>query len=488
MPLVLGGSSAVAEAYSIANSCKFVEADNAKLARTQTAGDRTKWTLSMWVKRCALTLTGQTQVLAFAGDAFDPGFLMASFMFPNKYNCYNYHTSATLGHIQSSKVYRDPAAWYHLVCVWDTGAAAANRMRLYTNGVEETAFAIDANPSLDEVGETNNSGSTLVLGSKGYTTTNNFDGYIAEAILCDGQAYAASDFGEFDSDSPTIWKPKDPSGLTFGTNGFWLDFEDSADLGADVSGEGNDFTVTNLAAADQCVDSPTNALPTLNSLIMPTTSRPVITDGNDVVVTQPGAPATGHYMGGFCAYGMSSGLWYAEVKVQVVGSPLIGVSGTRISQVVYNNRWLGFNAYEWGLAGANGEIYNGASGVSYGDTYTTGDVIGIYLDLDANKLYFAKDGTIMNSGTGISITATTGTAILPNTYFFTASQFGVVSTFNWNFGNGTFASTAVTSAVADANGFGLFEYDPSDGGSASFDGSAKDFLCLCSKNIGSDGG
>ena len=267
MPLVLGGSAVVTPPYSIDNSCRFNEDDDAKLVRTQTAGDRTKWTLSMWCKRGNRTLTGQTLVLAFAGDAFDPGFLMASFMFPNKFNCYNYHTSATLGHIQSNKIYRDVSAWYHLVVVWDTGAAAADRMRLYTNGVEETAWAIDANPSLDEVGETNNSGSDMVIGSKGYTTANNFDGYIAEAILCDGQAYTPSDFGEFNSDSPTIWQPKDPSGLTFGTNGFWLDFKDSADLGNDVSGQGNDFTVTNLAAIDQTTDTPTNNFATANPLM-----------------------------------------------------------------------------------------------------------------------------------------------------------------------------------------------------------------------------
>ena len=80
---------------------------------------------------------------------------------------------------------------------------------------------------------------------------------MADVILCDGQTYTPSDFGEFDSDSPTIWKPKDPSGLTFGNNGTWLDFKDSANLGNDANG-GSDWAEQNLAAADQATDTPTN--------------------------------------------------------------------------------------------------------------------------------------------------------------------------------------------------------------------------------------
>ena len=483
MPLVLGGSAVVTPPYSIDNSCRFNEDDDAKLVRTQTAGDRTKWTLSMWVKRCNLTLTGQTLVLAFAGDSFDPGFLMASFMYPNKFNCYNYHTSATLGHIQSSAYYRDIAAWYHLVCVWDTGAAAADRMRLYTNGVEETAWAIDANPSLDEVGETNNSGSSLVIGSKGYTTTNNFDGYIAEAILCDGQAYGPTDFGEFDSDSPTIWKPKDPSGLTFGTNGFWLDFKDSADLGNDVSGEGNDFTVTNLTASDQATDTPTNNFCTMNPLDNYYASG-TFSEGNCNIVH----PSSSN--NAFCTstFWLSSGKWYAEAKVITTGTGdgnLIGMSSV-VSPASSNAGSLGETTANYGYYGNDGGYRYNASTTSYGSAYGVNAIIGIYLDLDNNKLYFGEDGTIQNSGTGITITAA---SLQPSGLYTMAGGDWTSSTgvqWAWNFGG--CSAFDITSANQDANGYGNFEFDPSDGGSASFDGSAKDFLAICTKNLGSDGG
>jgi len=400
----------------------------------------------------------------------------------------DYQGGSNTGKLSADRLLRDPAAWMHMVVVWDSdNVTAGNRMRMYVNGTEETSFANDTQPSSGQATILNVSGRVMYVG-RDYDGTY-WDGYMAEVIFIDGTAYAASDFGEFNSDSPTIWQPKDPTDLTFGNNGCWLDFEDSAALGNDVSGKNNDFTLTNLAAADQCVDSPTNNLATLNPLIMPATSLPIFSNGNDVVVTQPGAPATGHYIGGFSAYGMSSGLWYAEVKAAVVGNALIGISGSRLSEIVSRNLWLGANPYEISYYSANGILYSNNTTLlnPYGDSYTSGDIIGIYLDLDANKLYFAKNGAIQYSGVGIAVTPITVNG-QPNTYFFSASQFYTICTYNWNFGNGTFASTAVTSSNTDANGFGLFEYSPNDGGSASFDSSAKDFLCLCSKNVGSDGG
>ena len=483
MTIIIPANSAVTAAYDVDNSCKFNIADGAEMAQTlSTPTDRDKWTFSAWLKIGSI---GEHGVFDCHEDASNYGY----FELGTNGQLTIFDQLAGSNHciLVTSRLFRDFSAWYHFVIAWDSGqGVAADRVKLYINGVQETAFSTETYPSQDE-NSAINSANPHNLARKDTHDTHNYDGYMAEVVFIDGQSLTPTSFGEFDEDSPTIWKPKKVSGLTFGNNGFYLDFADSADLGDDESGNTNDFTETNLAAADQCVDSPTNNLSTLNPLIMTAASQPVFSDGNNVVVTQPGAPSTAHYMGGFSSYGMSSGLWYVECKAASVGSPLIGIAGTRTSQIVANNRFLGFNAYEWGYNGLTGDIIRPGTTISYGDTYTTGDIIGIFLDLNANKLYFAKNGTIQNSGTGLAITATTITG-QPNTYFFTASQYGAVCTFNWNFGNGTFASTAVTSAVADANGFGLFEYDPSDGGSASFDSSAKDFLCLCSKNIGSDGG
>jgi len=483
MPLILGAQSAISAGYSIDNSCRFNENDDAKLVRTQTAGDRTKWTLSMWVKNGRLSASGETRIFAFGGDADDPGFLVAGFMFPNRFNSYNYLGSATLGHLQTSNVYNDQAAWYHLVLVWDTGAAAANRMRLYTNGVEETAFAIDANPALNQVGTVNDSGHSFVIGSTGFNTIYNFDGYIAEAILCDGQAYGPTDFGEFNSDSPTIWQPIDPSGLTFGTNGFWLDFEDSADLGADVSGEGNDFTVTNLTASDQGVDSPTNNFCTTNPLGGYFGLPGTYSQGNCKWVS--GGGGTAGYT--ISTVGLTAGKWYCEIKPKTSATMSIGItdkpqpdSSENPAQTNYGIDYQNDGEYQ----------LDGGSATSFADSYTTDDIVGLYLDLDNNKFYVGKNGTVQNSGTGISITGISAMTAPTNAgqgcYFISGCKTNGGSTFEFNFGG--CSAFDVSSAQQDANGYGNFEYSPSDGGSASFDGSAKDFLAICTKNLGSDGG
>jgi len=137
--------------------------------------------------------------------------------------------------------------------------------------------------------------------------------------------------------------------------------------------------------------------------------------------------------------------------------------------------------YEWSWKSSDGKIYNNTDGgTAYGDTYTTGDILGLYLDLDNNKLYFAKNGTIQNSGTGISITDPAST---PNGFYFIAVGDGTSSNSSvWeaNFGNPTFS---ISSGNSDPNGYGNFEYSPNDGGSASFDSSAKDFYALNTKNL-----
>jgi len=183
---------------------------------------------------------------------------------------------------------------------------------------------------------------------------------------------------------------------------------------------------------------------------------------------------------------LTAGKWYWEVKATEMSSDyqLFGISDIVSTSTT---RQLGQDTYSYALNGDNGTIYsNSSSSGADWEEIAQGDIIGHYLDLDNNKMYWAKDGSIMNSGTGFSITAaaSTGTGFyLPAFGEYAASD---TLTAEANFG-GSPAFT-VSSAVADANGYGNFEYDPSDGGNASFDGSAKDFLAICTKNLGSDGG
>jgi len=490
MPLILPGNVATATAstaYSIDNSCRFNDGDSVGMSRTMgTPTDADKWTFSCWIKRGFITDASTMVFYAFVSGNEAGVHLYQSNGVGEQLRFKNVVSSATEGELLTNRQLRDVAAWYHIVYVYDSGnATAGNRMRIYVNGVEETSFVTDSNPDQDQDSAVN-SAIKHCIGS--YNDASNFfDGYIAECVFCDGQAYAASDFGEFDEDSPTIWKPKDPSGLTFGNNGFWLDFEDSSALGNDVSGNNNDFGQTNLAAADQCQDSPTNNFVTLNPLNVPTSNPPVFSEGNTSSVTSSSGTSN---FGGVTTIGLTKGKWYVEAKAVMGGTTRndIGLVANQETIIDSNRLAQGHNTYEWswevGTPAWRYETDSGAVQTQTLSTYANGDIIALYLDLDNHKLYAAKNGTIQNSGTGLSIPTAASTPL--GLYYFVgadSTSTSVTAQWDWNFGNGSYAGTAVSSAVADANGYGKFEYDPSDGGSSSFDSTAKNFYAICTKNL-----
>ena len=480
MPLILPGnvaSATASTAYSVANSCRFTSgASMEKAFGTPTNLD--KWTFSCWLKRGNIGAyheifsgftsgTHYTHIEITDGDKLEFG------------NRAGGGAGGHLGRLITNRLFRDVAAWYNIVCVWDSdNATAGNRMRVYINGVEETSFSTEVDATSGELCHLA-SGDDCVIGLHG--TSYLLEGYLAEVVLIDGQALTPTSFGEFDSDSPTIWKPIDVSGLTFGDNGFWLDFEDSSALGNDVSGNNNDWTVNNIDAADQATDTPTNNFCTMNPLDNYFAAS-TFSEGNCKIVT-----TASKYTFNTGTFGLTAGKWYFEVKNSVSSDGnknLIGISAVP-SDAATN--YLGEDAYMWGYYGNNGNMITGASSSSYGTAYANNDIVGVFIDLDNNKLYTADNGTINNSGTGVSLTAVASTT--SGVYFPALGDYasgGTAGEFEVNFG-GCPAYT-ISSAVADANGYGAFEYDPSDGGSSSFDSAAKDFLAICTKNLGSDGG
>ena len=238
-------------AYEVANSCRFNDDDSANLTKTfSSAGNRKTFTYSCWLKRGNLD-NSSTYNMRFFGSTDALHFWVN----PNTVGKLNMNIAG--GELTTNRLFRDVSAWYHIVLAVDTTqATSSNRLKLYINGVQETSFSTETYPSEDADSSINNNVEHSLGRQLGQTRY--YDGYMAECVFIDGSALAPTSFGEFDEDSPTIWKPKDVSGLTFGTNGFYLDFEDSADLGADVSGNSNDFTVNNLAAINQSTDTCTN--------------------------------------------------------------------------------------------------------------------------------------------------------------------------------------------------------------------------------------
>ena len=252
--------------YEIDQSIRFNDDDSAYLNRTPgSAGNRRTFTFSCWVKRANIT-SANAPIFSAGGDDWLM-FLSANTLGFNSDGTNNYR-------IVTTQLFRDPGAWMHVVLRVDTtNATAGDRLRLYINGSEVTDLGTDTNPTLNLDTAFNNTGEHSIgklVGSSQY-----FDGYLAEINHIDGSSLGPGSFGETNSDTGQ-WVPKKYSG-SYGTNGFFIDGRDSSDLGDDESGNGNDYASNNLATADQVTDSPTNNMPTLNSL---STGTGALSDGN----------------------------------------------------------------------------------------------------------------------------------------------------------------------------------------------------------------
>ena len=449
-------------AYEVANSCRFNRADTAYMHKTPSStGNRDVWSWSAWIKRSTL---GALQVIFEAGDG------------GSNYTQIAFNSSDQLdfqddggGRLKTNRLFRDVSAWYHLLIVFNSAdGTAGDRMRIYVNGTEETSFVTDdtANVAQNEDSEMNLSSRVIRLGY-GNEDDYAFGGYMAEVVLLDGTAATPTSFGEFDEDSPTIWKPKDVSGLTFGTNGFYLDFEDSANLGNDKNG-GTDLTEVNLAAADQATDTPTNNFATINPLHFGSDNGTVTMSEGNLKFSNSGNDTFRS-----STMAVSTGKWYAEFKLTGTATAS-GVGINSGNQVAY----IGSNSYDY-IFGFNGIVYNNDSNA--GGSFAapaTNDIVGVAVDLDNNKIYWSENGSFLNSGdptsgatgTGaISVTASSsnGTGF----YHFAVGDAGSGTvSFECNFGG--CPAFSISSGNADANGYGNFEYAVPSG-----------YYALCTQNL-----
>ncbi len=247
MPLILGTNSIKDTGYEVANSLRFDDgsSDYLSSASTGTNGNRKSWTLSLWFKRANL---GSTQTLFSAGA----GHIVEGFVRINSSDRLEFKNDYQYGGEASpTRVLKDVGSWYHLIWAVDvTQSSNDDRWKIYLNGelipASEYSSVTINNADGAILTYSGTYASDLAIGRRERTDADYWDGYIAEAVLVEGSQLDPTSFGEFDEDSPTIWKPKDVSGLTFGTNGFYLDFENASSLGADVSGNSNNFTVNNL--------------------------------------------------------------------------------------------------------------------------------------------------------------------------------------------------------------------------------------------------
>ena len=436
------------------------------LSYTQgTPTNNLKWTVSMWVKRSDVIDEDAQYLLTAYVDGTNHWVMR---FIENKIDIYDYVSGSQSGKLRTNRVFRDPAAWYHIVYVYDSAnAAATDRMRLYVNGVEETSFTTDTQPAQNTACIFNLSGRVGELGrrSDGGAETY-FDGSMAHVHFCDGQAYAASDFGETDATSG-IWVAKTSPSVTYGDNGFFLKFASGAQ-GTDSSGEENDFTVSGTATNTE--DTPSNNFATMNPLDN-YYSDATFSYGNNKVVS----PGDRHdFNVSTLAMNVGNGKFYSEFKLITAAGAAHCVVGISDHGYQGSNEELSQENYSYAYVN-DGQFRANGSYVTTGQaTYTVGDIIGVAFDTENLKLYFSKNGVWQDSGDPTSGSTGTGAVSVHNidtspnsssrgqgTYFFALGNWHSLGASAWesNFGNGYFGTTAISSEGTNASGIGKFEYD-----------------------------
>ena len=260
--LLMGAAAATSgsTAFTVDYSCRFNDGDSAYLDRTfGTPTDQKKWTYSCWIKRGDI---GNRSVWGMAAS----GAYFQVDQNENKLNPYvELSGSGSTASIITKRECRDISAWFHLVVIYDSANdIQTERFKFFVNGHLETENGTNTFPNKDTTPALNKASTVHNIG-RFVTGIMYWDGLMSQCVFCDGQAYSPENFGEYDSYG--VWRPKDPSGLTFGDNGFYLDFADSSDLGNDVSGNNNDWTSNNLTSDDQVTDTPTNNFAVWNNRV-----------------------------------------------------------------------------------------------------------------------------------------------------------------------------------------------------------------------------
>ena len=385
-----GGSSS----YQIANSLRFRASNSAYLSRSfGSPTSNIKWTWSGWIKRGAL---GSQQIFC-GGDGSSNNFFAVTYTASDTIQISQIASGAYNVQMATTAVFRDPSAWYHLVVIYDSAnATSTDRIQIYVNNSRQTVSYSTGPFGASTACQWNVSGRTHYLRRLDYAALYG-DMYAANETFIDGQALTPSSFGQTDA-MTGVWVPKAYSG-TFGTNGFFLQFKDAAStttIGYDSSGNSNNFTTSGISVTagvtfDQSLDTPT-----LNycafSAIDQVGGTNTITAGLDITTS---AGAISAALGTIY---VSTGKWYWEFTVNgVAGSPQLGIAKAPVGTISTNGPGQSANAYVYASSGSKG---NNNSFTAYGATFTTNDVIGVALDLDAGTIVFYKNN--VSQGTAFS--------------------------------------------------------------------------------------
>jgi len=421
-----------------------------KLSRTAgTPTSSKKFTISFWVKRNNIGSAGNGHIFDTYVDSTNRS--QIHFDDDNVIDFRLAVSGTNIGRLKTNRVFRDTSAWYHIVASVDTTLGTADdRIKLYVNGVQETSFSSRINPSVNADFPM---GGTHTIGAYG-GGTNYFDGTLSYFAFVDGSQELPTVFGETNA-ATGIWTIKTSPSVTYGTNGFFLKM-DTTSPGSDTSGNNNTFTASGTPTLAQ--DNASNNLVTMNPLDNYYAAG-TFSNGNTTVTT-----SNSNYARNSSTIGMATGKWYSEYKVGSItgsGGIYIGITGDVATGTGGNT---GNSPFSYAYASNGTKHFNGSSS-SFGDSYTTGDIIGVALDATNSKIWWSKNGVWQASGDPSNGTSPAFTVIVPSlttigAYFwsFSDNDNSEYFTCDCNFGNGFFGTTAVTSSNADAAGHGLFEY------------------------------
>ena len=474
----------------ISNSLRFDDGSSTYLNKTfGSSSNQRLWTFSAWVKKSTLDIDGY---LLGVGTGSAPEFIKISNSSTDQLEYAYWNGSAYAYQVRATALFRDTTNWYHVVVAVDTAqGTASNRVKFYVNGTQLTDFSISSYPSEDADTQINHSVDTRIGSGIG---GNYFDGYMAEVNFIDGSQLTPTSFGETKNGA---WIPKDTSGLTFGTNGYRLQFKQTgtgtastSTIGADTANS-NHFTSNNLSAHDSNMpDSPENNFATLlQKRSGENASSQTFSEGN----LQWTSSAYGYNSTGSSINIPTSGKWYFECYVKTAGSATshdfgVGIQGvkhdcmskTDPAVATYGDSTLYITRNDFGsrIEKNLGNVYIGTSGSASTVNFVAGDIISVAFDADSGKVFWGKNNVFWDddvstdgnpsAGTNETTSLTTGVE-----YFITLQQYSTTYVSVSNFGqDSSFAGNKTAQGNKDANDIGDFYYAVPTG-----------YQALCSANL-----
>ena len=412
-----------------------------------------KATISTWVKRSNVTAT---QYLYFCGYTanYDYNFFIR-FSADGTLKILSDDGGVILEYI-TNRVFRDTSGWYHIVVALDLTETGNDRCKLYVNGVLETSYSTQTAMTGDQW-LTGKSGYRVFIGYSPQDTAQVWNGSMSQFYYTDGYVYQASTFGSTDATTGE-WNLNTAPTVTMGTLGFLV--MDNGNTITDQSSNSNDLTLGagTLTATEDC---PSDVFATYNPLAN-WDDPPSFSNGNNTVALHSAAKA-----GGVSTIGINKGKFYCEMKLSASSDNDAGLGIFSDLDEVIDDIGPGESANSYCYRETGVKI-NNSSETAYGDSYTVGDIISMALDCDNNKLYFAKNGAWQDSGdptsgaTGTGAISITDPASTVSQFYFPCGSCTSASqscTWDANFGNGYFGTTAISSEGTNASNIGKFEYD-----------------------------